>query len=97
MLDVTLRTFGEPDGLADYLSAAGTVLAGGVVVVIERDVERIDVAGGMIDRVVTATTRKQALQPFDRKGALRMGDGTTWYIDGIAADDGHLVTLYVKP
>lgn len=97
MLDVTLRTFGEPDGLADYLSAAGAVLASGVVVVIERDVERIDVAGGMIDRVVTATTRKQALQPFDRKGALRLADGTLWHFDGIAADDGQLITLYVVP
>ena len=32
----------------------------------------------------------------DRQGAFVM-DGRTWHIDGIAEDDGHLITFYVVP
>lgn len=84
------------DGEADYLNAAGTVLAEGVEVILEKDVERIDVISGMVDRAVTIAVRKALLQPLDRKGAFSL-DGKTWHIDGIAEDDGHLIIFYVKP
>lgn len=84
------------DGTADYLNAAGAVLAAGVQVIFERDVERLDVVSGMLDRAVTLTARKALLVPLDRKGAFRLAD-KTWHIDGVAADDGHLITLYVVP
>lgn len=84
------------DGLADYLNAAGVVLAEGVAAILDRDVERLDTVSGMLDRTVTITVRKGLLQPFDRKGAFRLG-GKTWHIDGIAVDDGHWLTLYVVP
>jgi hypothetical protein len=84
------------DGLADYLSATGAVLAGDVEVMLDKEVDRIDTASGMLDRAVTITVRKSLLQPFDRKGAF-VFDGKTWHIDGIAEDDGHLITLYVVP
>lgn len=84
------------DGAADYLSAAGAVLASGVEVILDRDVERLDTVSGMLDRAVTITLRKSLLQPFDRKGAFRL-DGKSWHIDGIAADDGHLITFFVVP
>jgi hypothetical protein len=84
------------DGLADYLSATGAVLAGDVEVMLDKEVDRIDTASGMLDRAVTITVRKSLLQPFDRKGAFVL-DGKTWHIDGIAEDDGHLITLYVVP
>lgn len=84
------------DGQATYLNAAGAVLAEGVEVILDRDVERLDVVSGMLDRAVTITVRKGLLQPFDRKGAFRH-DGKTWHIDGIAVDDGHWLTLYVVP
>lgn len=84
------------DGAAEYLSATGAVLARGVEVIMERDVERLDDVSGMLDRSVTITVRKSLLQPFDRKGAFVM-DGKTWHIDGIAADDGHMITFYVVP
>lgn len=84
------------DGIAEYLSATGAVLARGVEVIMERDVERLDDVSGMLDRSVTITVRKSLLQPFDRKGAFVM-DGKTWHIDGIAADDGHMITFYVVP
>ena len=89
-----LRTLA--DGIAEYHSATGAVLASGVEVIMERDVERLDDVSGMLDRSVTITVRKSLLQPFDRKGAFVM-DGKTWHIDGIAADDGHMLTLYVVP
>lgn len=84
------------DGQADYLSAVGAVLAGGVEVILDKDVERLDVVSGLLDRAVTITVRKTLLQPLDRKGAFRLA-GKTWHIDGIAEDDGHLITFYVKP
>lgn len=84
------------DGTATYLNAAGAVLVSGVEVILDRDVERLDVVSGMLDRAVTITVRKGLLQPFDRKGAFRH-DGKTWHIDGIAVDDGHWLTLYVVP
>ncbi len=84
------------DGLADYLNAAGVVLAEGVAAILDRDVERLDTLSGMLDRTVTITVRKGLLQPFDRKGAFRL-DGKTWHIDDIAVDDGHWLTLYVVP
>lgn len=91
------------DGLADYLNASGAVLAGGIEVMLDKDIERVDIVSGMVDRSVTITIRRHLLQPFDRQGAFRLdpaewgADGKTWYIDGIAEDDGHLITFYVKP
>lgn len=89
------------DGLADYLNASGAVLAGGLEVILDKDVERMDLASGMIDRAVTITVQRHLLQPLDRKGAFRLdpqtwgADGKTWHIDGIPADDGNLITFYV--
>lgn len=91
------------DGLADYLNASGAVLAGGLEVILDKDVERIDLASGMVDRAVTITVQRHLLQPLDRKGAFRLdpqawgADGKTWHIDGIPADDGNLITFYVVP
>lgn len=91
------------DGRADYLNASGAVLAAGLEVIFDKDVERMDLISGMVDRAVTITVRRHLLQPLDRKGAFRLApedwgaDGKTWHIDGIAEDDGHLITFYVKP
>lgn len=91
------------DGHGDYLNASGAVLAGGLEVILDKDVERMDLASGMVDRAVTITVHRHLLQPFDRKGAFRLdpqawgADGKTWHIDGIAEDDGHLITFYVVP
>lgn len=84
------------DGLADYLNASGAVLAGGIEVILDKEVDRLDTASGMLDRAVVITVRKSLLEPFDRKGAFLL-DGKTWHIDGIAEDDGHLITFYVVP
>ena len=93
------------DGGADYFSAAGAVLASGIEVIVDADVERVDNLSGGIDRAVTVTVRKSLLVPLDRKGAFRANAdnpvkalGTkTWHIDGIAEDDGHMITFYVVP
>lgn len=84
------------DGSAQYLSRTGEVLAEAVPVIVVLDVERVDGLSGSIDRVRTHCMQKHLLQPFDRQGAFVM-DGKTWHIDGIAEDDGHLITFYVKP
>ncbi|TBW12656.1 hypothetical protein E0E50_03150 [Azotobacter chroococcum subsp. isscasi] len=84
------------DGTGDHLSAAGAVLASGLELILDRDVERLDLASGALDRSVTITVQKHLLQPLDRKGAFLL-DGKTWHIDGIASDDGHLITFYVVP
>lgn len=81
------------DGTATYLSRTGQVLAEGVPVIVEKDVERFG-EGGAVDRVRTHEVQKRYLQPFDRQGAFVM-DGKTWHIDGIERDDGHMITLYV--
>lgn len=83
------------DGTATYLSRSGQVLAEGVPVIVEKDVERFS-EGGAVDRVRTHEVQKRYLQPFDRQGAFVM-DGKTWHIDGIERDDGHMITLYVVP
>ncbi|MDP2444164.1 hypothetical protein [Pseudomonas sp.] len=91
------------DGGADYLNASGALLVEGIEVILDKDVERMDIVSGMVDRSVTITVRRHLLQPLDRQGAFRLdpaewgADGKTWHIDGIAEDDGHLITFYVKP
>lgn len=84
------------DGTADYLNVGGAVLVSAVEVILDRDVERLETVNGMLDRAVTITVRRSLLQPFDRRGAFRL-DGKTWHIDGIASDDGHLITFFVVP
>lgn len=91
------------DGRADYLNAAGAVLAASLEVILDKDVERMDLINGMVDRAVTITVQRHLLQSFDRKGAFRLdpqdwgADGKTWHIDGIVVDDGHMITFYVVP
>ena len=83
------------DGTATYLSRSGQVLAVDLPVIVEEDVERVDAFSGGVGRARTHCVQKHLLQPFDRQGAFAM-DGKTWHIDGIAEDDGHLITFYVK-
>ncbi|MCY1314162.1 hypothetical protein D9M70_647720 [compost metagenome] len=89
------------DGVADYLSRSGEVLAPAIPVIVELDIERIADSemggiGGVLERVRTHCVQKGRLQPLDRRGAFHM-DGVTWRIDGIHEDDGHLITFYVVP
>ncbi len=93
------------DGAADYLNAAGAVLASSLEVIVDMDVERMDTISGGVERMVTVTVRKSLLVPFDRKGSFRSNADApvkalstkTWHIDGIAEDDGHMITFYVVP
>lgn len=84
------------DGDAQYLSRSGAVLADKIPVIVELNVERVSVINGAIDRGRTHCVQKRLLQPLDLKGAFAM-DGKTWHIDGIADDDGDLITFYVVP
>ncbi len=86
------------DGQGDHLSAAGVVLASGLELILDRNVERFDIdsVSGAMERAVTITARKALLPQLDRRGAFRLA-GQLWHIDAIAADDGHLITFYVVP
>jgi len=86
------------DGLGEHLSASGQVLASGLELILDRNVERfgIDSVTGAMERAVTITVRKVLLQQLDRKGAFQL-DGKLWHIDAIASDDGHLISFYVVP
>jgi len=89
-----LRTLA--DGTTDYLSRTGEVLAKDVPVIVETGIERVSEISGAVDRVRTHCVQKRLLQPLDLKGGFVM-DGKTWHIDGIAEDDGSLITFYVVP
>ncbi|WP_256663769.1 hypothetical protein [Pseudomonas sp. gcc21] len=84
------------DSAGTYVDRNGTVLAEQLALMVDRDVERIDMASGMVDRAVTITVLRSLVQPLDRKGGFIV-DGATLHIDGIAADDGHMITFYVVP
>lgn len=82
------------DSVVDHLDAQGATLVAGLDAMIDRDVERLD--QGRLERAVTVTVSKGALQSFDRRGAFRV-NGEVLHIDKIASDDGHLVSFYVVP
>lgn len=84
------------DGVCQYLSRSGAVLADAVPVIVDSNVERFNEATGAVDRVRTHCVERARLVPFDRHGAFVV-DATTWHIDGIASDDGQLITFYVVP
>lgn len=84
------------DSVGDYISRAGAVLAPQLALMVDKDVERMDMVSDAIDRAVTVTAQRSQIQPFDRKGGFVI-DGQIWHIDGIASDDGHMITFYVVP
>lgn len=86
------------DGQGDHLSVAGAVLVSGLELILDRNVERFEInsVSGAMERAVTITARKALLPQLDRRGAFLL-DGQLWHIDGIASDDGHLITFFVVP
>lgn len=84
------------DGPLTFLDRQGAVIAAGLAAVISDDVERIDVRGA-IDRVRTIAVQKSLLSPLDRQGRFKDASERLWFIDGIQADDGSLITFYVVP
>ncbi len=87
---------GLADGITQHLSRNGEVLVEALPTFVDVEAERLDAVSGGIDRVRTHQVQKSLLQPFDRQGSFFF-DGRVWHIDGIAADDGDLITLYVVP
>lgn len=93
------------DGCIDHLSASKTLLAGGLEAIVDTDVQRINEVTGFVDRVVTVCVRKASLGNYARNGLIRSNaaepvaalGSKDWHIDGVAADDGSLITFYVVP
>lgn len=84
------------DGLATYLSQAGSVLVEGVPVELNRNIEHPDLSAGVVERITTLSCRKVRLAPYDRRGSFVL-DGTRWHIEKPLADDGQWITFYVRP
>jgi hypothetical protein len=93
------------DGRVDLLDAGGAVKASRIEAMVESNAERVDEINGAVQRVVSITVRKKLLGSYDRKGAFRSNPdqpvaalgNKVWHIDGIADDDGDLITFYVVP
>ncbi|AQZ96632.1 hypothetical protein BVH74_18570 [Halopseudomonas phragmitis] len=93
------------DGRVDFLTAAGSVAVEGLDAIVDTDVQRINEVSGFVDRVVTVCVSKAALGAYDRKGGVRSNSiepvkylvGKNWHLDGIASDDGDLITFYLVP
>lgn len=91
------------DGLAEFIAANGRLQHPALLIMLDKDAERIDTVQGLIARAVTISVRRSALLEYDRQGAFRLdavhwgADGKTWHLDGIASDDGHWITFYVVP
>lgn len=83
------------DSVGNYVDRNGTVLAQDLELQVDRNVERFG-EGDAVDRVATISVLRSLIQPLDRKGAFIIGTETL-HIDGIADDDGHLITFYVVP
>lgn len=83
------------DSVGHYVDQNGTVLAQELQLQVDRNVERFG-EGGAVDRMTTISALRSFIQPLDRKGAFVIGS-EIWHIDGVADDDGHLITFYVVP
>ncbi|WP_285259245.1 hypothetical protein [Halopseudomonas bauzanensis] len=83
------------DSIGNYVDRNGAVLAQELELQVDRNVERFG-EGHTVDRVATISALRSLIQPLDRKGAFVIGTETL-HIDGIADDDGHLITFYVVP
>lgn len=83
------------DSIGNYVDRNGAVLAQGLELQVDRNVERFG-EGGVVDRMTIISVLRSLIQPLDRKGAFVIGS-ETWHIEGIADDDGHLITFYVVP
>lgn len=79
------------DGVASFYDKTGALLAENIKVMLDRDVQH---PAEFIERITTITIRIADLPNFDRQGHIEH-KGIGWRIDGIASDDGYLLTLKV--
>lgn len=84
------------DKVVDYHDSQGALLNAGISAIVDHGTDRINETTGSIDRWSTIAVLHTALQKIDRKGHFVL-DQRPFYIDGIASDDSHLITFYVRP
>ncbi len=84
------------DNLVDYHCSRGELLNAGLTAIVDHGTDRINETTGSIDRWSTIAVLHADLQKVDRKGYFLL-DARQFYIDGIANDDSHLITFYVRP
>jgi hypothetical protein len=79
------------DGLASYASAAGTPVASGVTVIVERNLERVGPDGMFIAIPLAITWRKSELADAQRGGRFTVG-AASYIVEQTVSDDGNLIT-----
>lgn len=84
------------DKVVDYHDSQGALLNADIAAIVDHGTDRINETTGSIDRWSTIAVLHTALQKVDRKGHFVL-DQRRFYIDGIANDDSHLITFYVRP
>lgn len=80
------------DGAADYLDATETLVASGIAVMVDRDVQHAGPDGLFVTVPVSVTWRKAQLAAVERGGRFVVG-ADTFIVEDILADDGHLITV----
>lgn len=80
------------DGAADYLDATETLVASGIAVMIDRDVQHAGPDGMFVTVPVSVTWRKALLAAVERGGYFVAG-AERYIVEDILADDGHLITV----
>lgn len=83
------------DSVAEYLDRDGLQLAENLLVVVDHAAERYD-SFGCFGRWTTIAFLTEDVARVDTEGRFVVG-GKTWVIDGIASDDGRVMSFYVRP
>lgn len=84
------------DETADYLDGQGNLVAEDVPIMNDKDVVAAGFEEILLDPRRSLSALRAHLPAIHRGGSFQIA-GKAWHIDGIAADDGHLITFYVVP
>lgn len=79
------------DGRGDYLSATGELLASGLELILDRNVERTGPDGCFVSVPVAIAWRKAELPGVARGGRFLVG-AQAFVVEAVIGDDGHLLT-----
>lgn len=79
------------DGLGDYFDSAGTLVAQGIELMIDKNLQRVGPDGVFMSEAVGVTWRKQALPVVIRGGFFVFGP-RRYVVEETIQDDGHMLT-----
>lgn len=82
------------DSVAVYYDRSGAVIEDALPVIVEHSVERMD-SFNAFEHWTTVSFVIASASKIDRQGKFRINN-KDWQIDGIASDDGHVISFYVR-